>query len=229
MLRSIVAVLLLLAAGACSRAERDAAQQQAETTAQQAGQEVKALGDAAADAARTAGDQVGEAAKVAGDQVADALVTLKVKTALLDKLGVDGGRIAVDAKAGDVTLQGVVKTESTAALAAEVARSVSGVVTVQQNIAVDKDIAGTVIDKQVDKAIDKTQSEIADALLETRVKARLIEAMGQAGLAIEVEAEGGVVSLSGTVPDQIRRDLAVQTASKTQGALRVADQLSISG
>ena len=229
MFKQVITALLLVAVTGCSRSERQQTERQVEATAEQAGQEARALGDAAADAARTARDQVGAAARVAGDEVADALLELKVKTALIDKLGVDGGRLAVDAHDGDVTLQGVVKTESTAAMAADVAGSVNGVASVERNIAVDKDVAGTVIDKQVDRAIDKTQTEISDALLETRVKTRLIETMGRVAFAIEVEAEGGVVSLSGTVPDAIRRDLAVQTASRTEGALRVVDQLSTSG
>jgi osmotically-inducible protein OsmY len=227
----VVGVVALLAVfgGACARADREAAERKVEQSADKAVAETRELGNVAADAARTAGDKVEDAAKVAGHEVADALLVLKVKTALLDKLGIDGGRIDVDAQAGDVTLKGVVKTKSTANLAMDVARAVDGVAHVEQNILVEQDPAGVVIDKQVDKAIDKTQAEIADALLETRVKTGLIEAMGATAFDIEVEAQSGAVTLTGKVPDVVRRDLAVQTAAKTTGAARVVDQLAVAG
>ncbi len=224
-----LATLLVTLLGSCARADREAAERKVEESADRAAAETRELGNAAADAARTATDRVEDAAKVAGDEVADALLVLKVKTALLDKLGVDGGRLDVDAQAGDVTLKGVVKTKSTATMATEVARAVDGVAHVEQNILVEQDPGGVVIDKQVDKAIDKTQAEIADALLETRVKTGLIEVMGTTAFTIEVEAEGGAVTLTGKVPDATRRDLAVQTASKTTGAVRVVDQLAVTG
>lgn len=220
---------VLVLAGGCTRSDREAAERRVEETADQTAAEARRLRDAAAETAKSTRQQVGAAAKVAGDEVADALVELKVKAALLDKLGVDGLRIAVEAKGGDVVLQGVVKTESTAKMAADIAKGVDGVAAVEPTIVVQKDPGGTVIDKQVDRVIDKTQAEIADALLETRVKTRLVEEMGRGAFAIEVEAENGVVSLTGTVPDAIRRDLAVQTAAKTTGAARVVDQLSVSG
>jgi osmotically-inducible protein OsmY len=104
-------------------------------------------------------------------------------------------------------------------MAADIAKGVDGVATVELTILVEKDRGGTVIDKQVDWVIDKTQGEIADALLEMR-QGPADRRDGKSALAIEVEADGGVLSLTGTVPDAIRRDLAVQTASKTTGATR---------
>ncbi len=212
----------LVAAGGCARDERAAASEEAKA-------EASDMQQAAAETARTVGEKVRVASATAGEEVADTLLQLKVKAALLDELGVDGARIAVDARQGSVELYGSVNTRSTAELATRVARSVDGVATVDQRVAVEDDVAGGVIDKQVNRAIAATQAPIANALLETRVKARLIEAMGKAAFAVEVEAADGVVSLSGGVPDELRRALAVQTAERTAGVKKVSDLLRKAG
>jgi osmotically-inducible protein OsmY len=218
----LAAALLVVA---CARDDRAAAERDLAAATREAKAEARDIQQAAADTARTVSENVRAASAIAGEEVADALLQLKVKAALLDKLGVDGARIAVDARQGHVELYGAVNAKSTAELAEQVALSVDGVATVEPRIAVENDLAGSLIDKQVDRAIGATRAPIADALLETRVKARLIEAMGKAAFAVEVEAADGVVSLSGEVPDEIRRALAVQTAEGTPGVTRVADRL----
>lgn len=216
-----------LTGGACTRGDRETAEKQVTTATEEAKTQARELGDAAADSARKAGEEARTATAAAGDAVADALLELKVKAALLNQIGVDGGRLSVDAESGHVSLAGSVNSKSTADLAAKVAQSVEGVSGVDSRIAIENDTGGAIIDKQVDRAIDKAQGAVADAMLETRVKTRLIEEMGKAAFAVEVEAAGGAVSLSGAVPDEIRRALAVQTAQRTEGVTKVTDSLRI--
>jgi osmotically-inducible protein OsmY len=224
-----LAVLIVgsLAAAACTRGDRDKAEKQVTTATEEAKAQVRELGDAAADTAKQAGEEARVAAASAGDAVADALLALKVKAALLDQIGVDGARLSVDADDGHVSLAGSVNSKSTADLATKVAGSVEGVHGVDSRIAIENDTAGALIDKQVDRALGAAQGTVADAMLETRVKTRLIEEMGKAAFDVEVEAAGGTVSLSGSVPDEIRRALAVQTAQRTQGVTKVTDSLRI--
>ena len=224
---AVLAVLIAGSLAACTRGDRDTAEKQVATATEEAKTQARELGDAAADTARQAGEEARAAAASAGDAVADALLELKVKAALLDQIGVDGARLSVDADDGHVSLAGSVNSKSTADLAAKVAGSVEGVHGVDSRIAIENDTAGALIDKQVDRALGAAQGTVADAMLETRVKTRLIEEMGKAAFAVEVEAAGGTVSLSGSVPDDIRRALAVQTAQRTQGVTKVTDSLRI--
>jgi osmotically-inducible protein OsmY len=219
-----LAVLSLSSIG-CARGDRDAAQNEIDKAAGEVETQARELGQAATDTAQAVGEQVRSATATAGDEVADALLALKVKGALLDQLGIDGGRLAVDVDGHHVTLAGSVNSQSTSDRAWKVAGAVPGVDSVTMTVKIENDLAGGLIDKQVDRAIDATQGRIADAVLETRVKTRLVEEMGRAAFAVEVEARDGVVSLSGAVPDEIRRALAVQTAERTSGVTRVTDLL----
>jgi len=79
----------------------------------------------------------------------------------------------------------------------------------------------------VERAVRTAGSEVEDALLEAHVKVRLIDEIGKAAFAIEVEAVDGVVSLSGTVPDESRRQLARDTARRTSGVVELHDLLRI--
>jgi osmotically-inducible protein OsmY len=222
-------VLLPLLAAACARGERDAAERRVTAAASEAKSEAREFTDAAAETAQAVGEQVRTATASARDEVKDALLALKVKAALLDQLGVDGGRLAVEADGGRVTLTGSVNTKSTSDLASKVAGAVKGVESVTLRVNLENDVAGGLLDKQVNRAIDATQGRIADALLETRVKARLVEEMGKAAFGVEVEAVDGVVTLSGAVPDEIRRALALQTAAETAGVKRIDDRLGGGG
>lgn len=167
-----------------------------------------------------------EAAAAVGDEVADAVLGLKVKAALLDKLGADGLRVDVSASAGVISLSGEVRQKATAELAKDVAESITGVNSVRATIAVKAPTAeaskGT-----VERALDKTEAELKDAILETKVKSALIDRLGRTGFAIEVEATDGVVSLAGTVPDRTRRDLALEVARETTGVKRLVDLLEL--
>lgn len=222
---SVCSVALALAVIGCTRADRDKAERQANEVTTQARQEAKDLGAKASETAQTVGETVADATAAASDEVANTLLGLKVKAALLDQLGIDGGRLSVDAEGRHVTLTGAVNSKTTSDLAWKVAGAVPGVDSVTMTVKIENDVAGGLIDKQVDRAIDATQGRIADTVLETRVKTRLVEEMGRAAFAVEVEARDGTVSLSGAVPDEIRRALAVQTAERTSGVKSVKDLL----
>jgi len=167
---------------------------------------------------------VGKAVDTVGDDVADGLLGLKVHAALLDKLGVDGLRVSVKASNGQVTLAGEVKQKATAAIAEDVAKSVSGVKGVHESIQV-KPAPADAGKSTVDKAVDKTQAAVNDAIVETRVKVNLVDKLGRTGFAIEVNVTDGVVSLVGKVAEKSRRDEAGTIAGKTEGVKKVVDLL----
>jgi len=144
-----------------------------------------------------------------------ALVELKVKAALLEKLGTDALGIKVAVVGDRVTLTGAVSKRSTEELAEEVARSVEGVKKVDNRLEVVEDAPSS----------GNVENEANDSLLESKVKMALASEIGRHAWKIEVEATDGVVSLRGTVPDRQRREIAVKAARDTKGVRKVVDLL----
>ena len=86
--------------------------------------------------ALVAGCAGGRSSKSTGDYVDDAAITSKVKAALLKDPVVGGLAIDVDTTKGRVRLCGTAKSETERSKAAELARSVNGVLSVQNDIVV---------------------------------------------------------------------------------------------
>ena len=63
--------------------------------------------------------------------------------------------------------------------------------------------------------------------LEDRVKARLQSDKQLDGVTFGVSADGGVVKLSGVVPDAKARRWAVELAESTTGVEKVVDELAV--
>jgi len=159
------------------------------------------------------------------DQVADALLVARVRVALLERLKEDGMRITIEVHGASVELSGQVERRENADLAERVAASVGGVRKVHSRVTVAP--SGEVLEPPIAHALGRAERAVGNALLETRVKARLLEDLGRVAFNIEVHAVDGVVSLSGTVPDAARRDLAVQVAKATKGVKELHDLLKV--
>lgn len=183
--------------------------------------------------------------------VKEAQMTLKVRTKVLTHIKTsDALRIHIDTEGRTVTLTGEVEKESNVAQAASLARSVGGVAQVINNItyapdknrsdavkaeakdtgheikAESKDV-GREIKADTKAAAEKSDNAIKDALLETKVKTKLLAQTGVNALKINVEARGGVVSLLGSVAGAARRDRAIRITRGTDGVTQVNDQLTV--
>ena len=79
----------------------------------------------------------------------------------------------------------------------------------------------------VARVVGKVERGVSDALLDARIKTRLLEELGKVAFAVEVDSSDGVVSLSGTVPDAPRQRLAVSVARSTSGVKEVHDLLTV--
>lgn len=156
-------------------------------------------------------------------ELSDGLLALKVKTSLLEELGLSAMGIEVTAESGDVTLSGTVAEKPAQELAEEVAAALDGVRAVHNDIRLEK--AEEDGEHPVGDAVSHAEREVKDAALETKVKTRLVGEIGRHAFRIEVEASDGVVSLRGVVPDENRRKIALETARKTSGVDRVIDLL----
>lgn len=149
----------------------------------------------------------------------DAVTNVKVRALLLDKLGADALSVHIEVDRGRVKLTGTVEQKSTQELAKEVALSVKGVHEVDNRI--------TIGPNKTTKAVDKAEAELRDAVLEARVKGRLLDQVGTNAMKIEVEASDGVVSLRGTVPSASIRSTSLETAKTTKGVDKVIDLIEV--
>jgi osmotically-inducible protein OsmY len=158
------------------------------------------------------------------DWVNEALLALKVRTKLLNEVKSAALPVHVTAEGTTITLTGEVKKKSSLELSEAVAKSVTGVHHVVNNMTVAPTEAET---NGVKTAAIESGHEMKDALLEAKIKSKLIAKTGKSAFAIEVEATDGVVSLSGDSPDRAHRDRALLIARQTTGALEVHDLMKI--
>lgn len=174
--------------------------------------------------AQRAGAAIDRAVATVQDELAEASLKARVRVALLEQMRTAGMEISADVSGSVVTLTGRVGSATGRELAEQVARAVSGVTEVRNRLVV---APGTPPAAPLARAVAEAEREVADALLETRVKARLLDQMGRPGFAIEVEATDGVLSLSGQVPDAERRDLALRITREVSGVRGVRDLLRV--
>jgi hyperosmotically inducible protein len=153
------------------------------------------------------------------DGNADWSTTLKVKLALLEKLGTDSLRVDVDSEDGKVELTGAVKKRETSELATTVARSVTGVTDVQNDLQVQ---AGEENPNTVEKAAQELEAEWKDAVLETKVRIAFLDQLGADGFKVGTEAASGVVTLEfGSETSAELRQKAIAAARSVEGVEKV--------
>ena len=150
----------------------------------------------------------------ASSDASDAMTTLRVKVELLTKLGLDAHSIDVDTRGAAVSLTGTVDKRETKELAAEIARAVKGVSSVDNEIRTEASVRSG---KTVDSALTEAEAEVKDALLENRVQLALADKLGSDGFRIDVEAANGVVTL------QLEKSLA---KARRQEAVKIAEGVS---
>lgn len=173
--------------------------------------------------------RVGGAIDHAWDQVAgsvgEALLVTRIRVALLERLKEDGLRVSIATREGAVDLSGAVKNPPNVELAARAAASVKGVRSVRNRVTVADGTQGA--EPPVARVVGTVERSVGDALLEGRVKTRLLEQLGKVAFKVGVDASDGVVTLSGAVPDEARKLLATGIARGTSGVKDVRDRLSI--
>jgi hyperosmotically inducible protein len=150
-----------------------------------------------------------------GEQVDDAALLTSVKSALVKDPATEARDINVDVNRGVVKLSGFVDTQKDKSAAADVARNVDGVKSVQNDIAVKKGESSS------------TGEKIDDSILTAKVKAALIENSDTKAHQINVETHQGVVQLSGFVDNAKAKDAAASVAGSVTGVKSVKNELSV--
>lgn len=150
----------------------------------------------------------------AGEVIDDSVLTSKVKLALVDDPVTKAGQINVETYRGVVQLGGFVDTARAKEQATRVARSVTGVKEVRNDLRVStpQATAGQVID---------------DATVTASVKARLAEDSTTKAHQVNVETQKGVVQLTGFVDSAAARARAGELARAVDGVAVVRNDLEI--
>ena len=149
-----------------------------------------------------------------GEYLDDTAITTSIKSSLLADSETDGLNIDVEVNEAKVQLNGFVDSQSQVNRAGEIARSTSGVTSVENNLKV------TAGDRQAGEYLD-------DNSLAGRVKMALMDDPAVQSLKVDVEVNRGVVSLGGFVDTSAERAAAVAVAQKVDGVVKVVDNLAV--
>jgi len=149
-----------------------------------------------------------------GETLDDATVTAKVKTALARDPSTSAFRIEVETYRGDVQLNGFVDTADMKSSATRVAKSVSGVKNVSNNLDV--------------KPGERTAGEVVDdGVITAKVKAALISDPNVSGHDVNVQTREGVVQLAGFVDSGTQKAKASEVTRRVAGVRQVDNQLEV--
>ena len=150
----------------------------------------------------------------AGEVIDDSVLTAKVKAGLIDDPITKAGQINVETYRGVVELGGFVDNAQQKDQATKVARSVTGVKEVRNDLRVSTPQATT------GQAVD-------DGLVTASVKAKLIEDTTTKAYQINVETQKGVVQLTGFVESTAAKTRAGELARSVDGVAEVRNDLEI--
>lgn len=142
----------------------------------------------------------------------DVTITTKVKAALAEDPTVRARKIDVDTIEGVVTLTGVVDTTIEAERAVEVAREISGVKKVKDNLQIGSKSFGQILD---------------DKLIGSKIKAKLVGEPGIRSLNVDVDVNNGIATLTGIVEYTRQRDCIIEIARNTGGVVKVIDNITV--
>lgn len=159
--------------------------------------------------------------------VKDAWLHGKLESALLFNEHLNSFDIDTDVKNGTAYLRGAVESDIDRDLAGEIAKSITGVTKVENELVVDKAKAAMAKDTDAAKERHGFRQSVSNATLTARIKSTLLMNDNTGGMAINVDSKQGVVTLSGEVKSDEEKDLAIRLASNTSGATSVNDQLVV--
>ena len=151
----------------------------------------------------------------AGEVIDDSVLTSKVKIALIDDPITKAGQINVETYRGVVQLGGFVDNAQQKEQATKVARSITGVKEVRNDLRVS-----TKPDATAGQNVD-------DSMLTATVKAKLTEDSTTKAYEINVGTQKGVVQLTGFVDSTTMKARAGELARSVDGVKEVRNDLEI--
>ncbi len=151
----------------------------------------------------------------AGEVFDDSVLTSKVKVALVDDPVTKAGQINVETYRGVVQLGGFVDNNQQKAQATKVARSITGVKEVRNDLRISTKPHAT------------AGQDIDDSVITTSVKAKLTDDPTTKAYQINVGTEKGVVQLTGFVDSTAMKTRAAEVARSVDGVKSVSNDLEI--
>lgn len=86
---------------------------------------------------------------------------------------------------------------------------------------------GADIGEKVAVGANEAERAVSDASLTTKIKAKMALDDSIDAVAVDVDTDGTIVTLSGTVRSEAERSRAVRLARETEGVTQVVDQLRV--
>ena len=171
-----------------------------------------------------------------GNTVTDAWITMKVHSQFVPENALEGSDIDVDTAGGTVTLTGTVKTEAGRQRAVAIAKATDGVKAVNDKLRIGTaeglaEQAGSVAReaaRDTESAAKSAAVAVTDGWLKSKIYAQYITEDALDDSEIDIDVDGGVVTLNGTVRTAAGKARATEIARATDGVKRVNDTLRVS-
>lgn len=154
-----------------------------------------------------------------GDFMDDSAITARVKAGLIDQKSIKSTDITVSTEKGVVTLSGFVGSQEQAELAMIVASNVEGVSAVTDKLHVSGE--------ESKSASDTVGGYADDAVITSKIKAKLLSEGDIASRNIGVETNQGIVQLTGDVNSNTQAALVESIAKTVDGVKSVKNDLQV--
>ncbi len=158
--------------------------------------------------------QADDSKRTVGEYADDKVLHTKVWAALTEDKTADASEINLEIYKSVVQLNGFVDNEKEKAQAESVAKAVSGVKAVQNNLLIKE-------------AAQTTGGAIDDTTITAKVKSALVDSSDTKAGDIKVETRGGVVLLSGFVANEAEKAAATRVAQSVDGVKSVNNSISV--
>ena len=155
-----------------------------------------------------------------GAMITDTAITAKVKVRLMDENSLKKSRISVTTTNGVVTLKGSASNTDAKSTAETAAKSVEGVMSVDNNLRTPGS----------SKTVAKTKRVISDSWITTKVKSEILADNISKGFEVSVNTIHGVVVLKGALANQDAIDHVKDIAQSVEGVKSVdTSTLTVAG
>lgn len=166
------------------------------------------------------------------EKLKDAWLDGKVETALLVNRHLNNFTIDTDVKNHVAYLSGTVKSEIDRALAAEIAQSIEGVTSVDNDIIVKKEYENTADKMHVTHEHQKDETRkfgtwYDDTTTTASIKSELLWNSETSGLDVNVDTAYGIVTLNGVVQTAAEKSMIEKIASSTPGVVKVESEIEV--
>jgi len=160
-----------------------------------------------------------DSSSTVGAAISDTVITGEVKTKIAADTRLQGSDVHVQTDNGVVTLTGSANSGSAKDAAEELARNVSGVHSVNNELAAPN--ATSEVGATVKHAAHATAEAVTDTTITTKLKTKFDTDSQTKGSHVDVKTDNGVVMLTGTVVSNAQKAHLVRVARATSGVKQI--------